>query len=57
MAPTEDEARRLVALNVPEVGAQAKDASLFTCEVSTEKTAPADMTYRRFSGPIRSLKT
>lgn len=53
-ARSEDEARRLVALN-------ARNASRargrgYLCEVDSTQTPPADMIYRRKNGPISIAK-
>lgn len=51
LAESEEEARRLVALNV-EQAREAEDASRFECELGTEKQPPFGMIYRRFHGPL-----
>ena len=45
------EARRLVAVNVPEAS-DAENAGIFECERNTQKTPPEGLIYRRLYGPV-----
>jgi hypothetical protein len=51
-AASPDEARRLVARNVPDA-TEAEDTAKFLCRQSAEKMPPAHHIYRRLKGALR----
>ncbi len=51
LATSENEARRIIALNV-EAAREARDARKFECAPSTQKQPPEGLIYRRFHGPL-----
>jgi hypothetical protein len=54
-AASPSEARRLVALNVPDA-ANAENDTEFLCEISSQKTPPAILIYCRLTGPLTIAK-
>jgi hypothetical protein len=50
-AASPSEARRLVTLNVL-AAADAEDETKFLCDVSSQKTPPSLLIYRRLNGPL-----
>jgi hypothetical protein len=51
VAPSEMEARQVVALNVPDA-ALATDPARFGCFEDPSRRPPPTMIYRRLSGPV-----
>jgi hypothetical protein len=54
-AASPSEARRLVALNAV-AAADAEDETKFPCDVSSTKTPPSLLIYRRLNGPLDITK-